>query len=194
MYCGRCGTKIPDGYQYCMKCGYDNLSFKNHNKKTTSKSLHSNLKIFVFCFFLTILIVLSIISMFESKRQNDWLLGDIKRGCTKEEIKNSDFNDSIVKKEDDTWVSKITNFEGFAGCNGFAKYYFDGDKLEGVLVTIKESDASIYSISQIKKNIIKKYTIKYGEPEKNLNRCMWEMSKGDIEIYELDNTLRISLD
>ena len=33
MYCGKCGKKIPDGYEYCMYCGASLLT----NKKPPNK-------------------------------------------------------------------------------------------------------------------------------------------------------------
>jgi uncharacterized protein YxeA len=174
MYCGKCGKKIPDGYEYCMYCG----------AKVGNQNMVKKKKIFKIIISIIALIVViggGLFLYFQFSTKNFGYLRNTKWGMSLSEVKNTEKGNNI-SKDSSTLIYLTNDNVGLEKINTTVSYSFDNGKLSkgAILVFTNETGKDSQTILD---SILSAYRSLYGkEIEATGYSYSWITKKSRIEV------------
>lgn len=184
MYCGKCGKKVPDGYDYCMYCGA-----KIENKDITKRK--KNHKKFIVIITLIVAICGGSFFFFQSNAKNVGYLRNTRWGMSLSEVKNTE-KGSNISNDNSTLIYLTDDNIGLEKINTTVSYSFDNGKLNKgtILVFTKDSGKDDQTVLN---NVLTAYRTQYGKEKKTEASYQWTTPKSQIEVaYVMEGSIMIT--
>ena len=190
MFCGKCGAEIPDGYEFCMKCGSKiDLTQKNNVEVPKKKSKKWLIPVIA----VVVIIVIAIVAIYFVKdmQKKSGLYNNIAWGTSFENVKaivDKENGDEKVEASDDKSLvfEQVDNYKGDSGVSATVIYDCKSDDtLHSVQLFISNGDDSKYTDSQLYDKYEKEFTDLYGESGNDTLGMTWKTEKSKIKLIHL---------
>lgn len=193
MFCGKCGANIPDGNEFCTKCGTKiGVSQVDSNEavvvegKTEKKAIKTNI---IASVLVTIVIIMLAVIVFSLKDSNEkrGYFANIPWGTDFETVQkkvNKEFNCELSgSKEGEVLFFVKENYDGMQGVKAYLTFYCEEKStLSRVEVMIAVEDGSEYTGDEIADKLINKYNKLYGEAENDGHIYEWITKNSTIDL------------
>ena len=213
MYCGKCGSKIPEGYEFCMNCGSkiespfvviakdsDCKEFR-YPKRSIGKKQKVILLITLVCILLMVSVVATVFYFHKPEDDMGYFANipwgtDIKTAEKMVEEK-LEIEGDIKKEKDsegnDTLHFEIKNYEGASGIDTNARLFFDSENcLNQVTVFVLQDGSDKGAVKETADRLIAKFDSLYGKHYKKLEyEYNWMAEDAAISISQLTDDLLI---
>lgn len=175
MFCGKCGAKVLEGYEFCMRCGTrintsDTISAESivEEKKSEKKFLNKKMFTIVTAGLVIVLMVIVVVSGLMGVDEKNGYFANIPWGTDIETVKkkfDQTFKfESVISLERDSVAAIIENYDGMEGVSvGYILYCKDNESLSSVAVVFGAEDESRYTVEKIADELIEKYNKLFGK-------------------------------
>lgn len=169
MICGKCGANVPDGYEFCMKCGAkidisqaDSTASAVVETKPEKKGINKKVLIPVVAAIVIVLTVVAILFGMKGAAEKNGYFANIPWGTDMETVRkkvDTAFKcESTIGKGKDAVIASIKNYDGMKGVNALLLLYCkDKGTLNEVSIVFSAEDDSRYTGKKIADELIGKY-------------------------------------
>ncbi len=188
MFCGKCGSKLLDGYEFCMKCGtkIDLLISEDNENDVNISFLKSKKKILIpIITIVSLIIMIGIVFYFmQYAKERSGLYNNIAWGTSKEKIKEM-LGDNIIGGEegDNDFLTIISDYDGMKDVEGLVSYYFVDNGLHEINLTLINNENSSYTDSMIIEKYANKFDNLYGNKKEDIGSYIWNTKESKIELF-----------
>lgn len=193
MICQKCGADVPDGYEYCMKCGAKiNVTqdeAESSEKKAFSK-IKVNKKVLIAAVGTMAVILIAVMLAFGLKgstEKNGYFANipwgtDIK--TVKKKVDKTFKCKSRIGENNDSVVAVEKNYDGMQGVSAVTVLFCkDKGTLNKVDVGFTVDDDSDYTYGKVAKQLVKKYNKLFGKADHNEGYSYkWKTKNGSITL------------
>jgi hypothetical protein len=188
MFCPKCGSEIPEGYEFCMKCGTKAVLEQPSNEVTKVDDKSKKFLPFLIIGIVVVAAILFIITSGGSAAEKKGLFKGVEwESDTATAMKK--LNKALPKidfKESDNGIIGID--EEYKGKEGVSLGYMltfkgSGKTLSEVSLIYTVSDDSKYTSDDVYEDAVKEYTKLYGKPDTDKGyQVEWETEESEVEI------------
>lgn len=198
MYCGKCGAIIPDGYEFCMKCG---TKIETPNEETAENSIVEaepvkkgiKKKVLIPVIAVIVVALASIVIIFGTRNnvEKNGYFANIPWGTDIETVQKDVeqfFNcESSIEEDENLVIASIENYEGMQGVKASPILYCDDDgKLNKVSIVFTRDDNSEYTGDKIADRLIEKYNKLFNTADKSEKYThKWVTENSTIKLFKL---------
>lgn len=195
MYCGKCGAIIPDGYEFCMKCGTkietpneETAENRTVEVKPVKKGINKKVLIPIIAVIVVALATVVIIFGISNNVEKNGYFANIPWGTDIETVQkevDKFFNcESFVGEDKDSIVVVIENYEGMQGVDAALMLYCeDNGTLNKVSVLLTIEDDSSYTNEKVVDKLVEKYNKLFNEADESYGfTYKWTTSNSTIEL------------
>lgn len=193
MICGKCGANVPDGYEFCMKCGAkidisqaDSTASAVVETKPEKKGINKKVLIPVVAAIVIVLTVVAILFGMKGAAEKNGYFANIPWGTDMETVQKK--VDKALKCEssigkDAVFVS-INNYDGMKGVNALPMLYCkDNGTLNEVSIIFTVEDDSRYTGKKIADELIGKYDKLFGKADSSMGcSYKWKTKNSTIKL------------
>ena len=193
MFCGKCGANIPDGNEFCTKCGTKiDVSQVDSNEaavvegKAEKKAIKTNIIVSGLVGIIIIMLAVLVFSLKDSNEKRGYF-ANIPWGTDFETVQkkvNKEFNcESSIAKENEVLFLAKENYDDMQGVRADLIFYCEEKAtLSRVEVMIVVEDGSEYTGDEIADKLINKYNKLYGEAENDGHTYEWITKNSTIDL------------
>lgn len=202
MFCGKCGANVPDGYEFCMKCGtkidtssVDTTETNVVAVKPEQKRINKKILISVVAAIVIVVAVLAIVFGMKGAAEKNGYFANIPWGTDIETVQkkvDKRFKcESEIVEDKDCVIAAIENYDGMKGVSAIpALYCEDKGTLNKVTVMFSVKDGSKYTGEKIAFELIEKYNKLFGKADSNKGYSYkWSTKNSTIELVFLSKDL-----
>ena len=205
MFCGKCGANIPDGYEFCMKCGtkidmnQDNTEIEHaindNDKEIRKKKIHKKGVLLICGIMIAVLLAGAGVIYAKIASVRNGYFANIAWGTdidtVKEKVDKAYNCDSSISRDRDSVIVDIENYEKMDGVSAMTILYCkEGERLNEVSTIFVIHDDSTYSESKVVKKIVEIYSKLYGKYEQEKDdECFfytWKTKNSYIELSGIE--------
>lgn len=175
MICQKCGAEVPDGYEYCMKCGAKvNVTqdeAESSEKKAVSK-IKANKKVLIAAVGAMVVILIAVVLAFGLKRstEKNGYFANIPWGTdiktVKKQVDKTFKCESRIGESNDSIIAVTKNYDGMQGVGTVTVLFCEDEgTLNKVSVKFTVDDDSSYTYGKVVKQLVKKYNKLFGKAD-----------------------------
>ena len=178
MICGKCGANVPDGYEFCMKCGAkidisqaDSTASAVVETKPEKKGINKKVLIPVVAAIVIVLTVVAILFGMKGSAEKNGYFANIPWGTDMETVQKKvdkafKCESSIAGEDKDVVFASIKNYDGMKGVNPLLLLRCeDKGTLNRVSIIFTAEDDSRYTGEEIADKLIGKYDKLFGKAD-----------------------------
>ncbi len=207
MFCGKCGANIPDGYEFCMKCGtkidlnQDNMEIedaKNEDKEIRRKKIHKKGILLICGIMIAMLLVGAGVVYTKIASARNGYFANIAWGTdidtVKEKVDKAYDCESAMSDDRDCVMAKIEDYKEMRGVTALTGLYCqDNECLNEVTVVFLIDDDSAYTESDVVEKVTEEYNKLYGECDKDekfdYHSYTWKTKNSYIELSRIEELM-----
>lgn len=201
MFCGKCGANVPDGYEFCMKCGtkvditQTEVLTPTENAAPAQKKINKKVLIPVIGVIAVALIAVALIFGLKGSAEKNGYFANIPWGTDIETVQkkvDKTFKcESSIVKDKDSVIAFIENYDGMQGVNALPILYCeDKGTLNEVSITFSAEDGSRYTGEKIADELIEKYNKLFGKADSSKGYSYkWTTKNSTIELVIVSEDL-----
>lgn len=210
MYCGKCGKKLVDGYEFCMNCGAKMPATNNAGtdtggdiKKSKGDKRSFVNKKTVICFAATIIViavVMLITSIVRKKSVSEYFANipwDTDMQTIQKMIKDKYDCEIRFSGDKESIIAIIDDYDGMDGVSASVFLNCGASRsLNSVYALLTVEAGGQYSSEKVMELLTKKYSRAFGEPENTYGFSnSWTTKNSIIEVLLMsDTTVVLSYD
>lgn len=195
MFCGKCGANVPDGYEFCMKCGAKlditqaEVSTPTENAVPVPKAINKKVLIPVIGVIAVIVVAIALMFGLKEASEKNGYCANIPWGTDIETVQkkvDKTFKcESKVGEDKDSVICSIEDYDGMKGVSALLIFYCnDNGSFNNVSASLFVDDDSKYTGTKIKKELVAKYDKLFGESENsNGQSYVWETKNSTINLF-----------
>lgn len=196
MLCSKCGTEVPNGYEFCSNCGYkvETTQMPENERSISKKKKWILLVAAIVCVAALVIVALYFIN--DAKKKNG-LYENIAWGTSYDDVKTM-----IDKKSGDEKAITVSdkaviyeNFENYRGDKDIeALVIYDcqsDDTLHKVQLLIGNGDGSNYTDEELYDKYANELTKLYGDSEDDKIRQIWTTKNSQIKLFYFSDEIMI---
>ena len=207
MFCGKCGASVPDGYEFCMKCGTklniseeaieDTLEVSSDEaKENTSVCVKSNKKKIIILASVVVVVIVGIFFFVTQSIKRNGLYNNVAWGTSIEEVMEiaEKESDDVIDGKDDSKVQyAFEDYNGVKGLTLLVTYQCEGEKgLDSVGLLLLNSEDGEYTDEEILDLAHEKLTKLYGKAEDDGIHDTWNTKLSEISLsYVMDGLIAV---
>jgi len=202
MICDKCGANVPDGYEFCMKCGTKiktsqvvpvEASLEEaapEKRKITKKELIPVITVAV-----VIIALVAIMLGMKGGSEKNGYFANIPWGTDIETVQRMIDKtykcESLIGKDKNTVIATIENYDGMQGVSALLLLTCeDNSTLNEVSVLFSAEDGSKYTSEKIAAELVKKYNGLFGKADTSSGYSKkWMTKNSTIELLDLTDNL-----
>ena len=202
MFCGKCGANVPDGYEFCMKCGTkidisqaESTASAVVETKPEKKGINKKVLIPVVAAIVIVLAVVAILFGMKGAAEKNGYFANIPWGTDIETVQkkvDKAFKcESSIGKDKDSVIASIENYDGMKGVNALPILYCeDKGTLNKVSIMFSAEDDSRYTGEKIADELIGKYDKLFGKADSSKGYSYkWKTKNSTIELVIFSENL-----
>ena len=208
MFCGKCGANIPDGYEFCMKCGtkidmnQDNTEIEHtindNDKEIRKKKIHKKGILLSLGILIAVLLAGAGVAYTKIASVRNGYFANIAWATdidtVKEKVDKAYNCDSIISDDRDCVMAEIEDYKEMKGVTALTGLYCkDKECLNEVTVVFLIDDDSDYTESDVVEKVTKEYNKLYGECDKNekldFHSYTWKTKNSYIELSRIEELM-----
>ena len=209
MICGKCGANVPDGYEFCMKCGAkidisqaDSTASAVVETKPEKKGINKKVLIPVVAAIVIVLTVVAILFGMKVSAEKNGYFANIPWGTDMEIVQKKvdkafKCESSIGGEDNDAIFAYIKNYDGMKGVNAHLILDCeDKGTLNEVSIIFTAEDDSRYTCEEIADKLIGKYNKLFGKAESSTGSSgdfyIWKTKNGTIDLASSENLIMLT--
>lgn len=185
MFCGKCGTEVPDGYEFCMKCGskIEPTQVPKNESSMPKKKKWVIPLIVIVCVVGVIIVALYFIN--DVKKKNG-LYNNIAWGTSYDDIKSmfddKDGDKKVLTKDDELHVNElIEDYKEDKEISAMVTYDCEDDgTLHKVDLVVTNGDESKFTDEKLYDKYKSELTELYGDSKDDIIGEFWTTKKSKI--------------
>ena len=197
MFCGKCGANVPDGYEFCMKCGtkIEINQLETNDENESSKRINKKLLIPVIVIILVMFIAMGLIFGLKVRQEKSGYFANIPWGTgvetVKEKVDRTFKCESFIGEDENSVSVMIADYDGMKGVTAFSVFYCkDNGTLNEVGIILTAEDESDYTGDQVIKEVVAKYDKLFGKNDNSKDfSYIWETPNSTVELVSFSEEL-----
>lgn len=197
MFCGKCGANVPDGYEFCMKCGtkIEINQLETNDENESSKRTNKKMLIPVIGIIVVLFIATGFIFGLKITQEKSGYFANIPWGTdietVKKEVDKTFKCESFIGEDKNSVTAMIVDYDGMKGVTALPVFYCeDNGTLNEVSIMLTAEDKSDYTEEQVIKEVVAKYDKLFGKSDNSKGfSYIWETPNSTIELVSFSEEL-----
>lgn len=197
MFCGKCGANVPDGYEFCMKCGtkIEINQLETNDENESSKRTNKKMLIPVIGIIVVLFIATGFIFGLKITQEKSGYFANIPWGTdietVKKEVDKTFKCESFIGEDKNSVTAMIVDYDGMKGVTALPFFYCeDNGTLNEVSIMLTAEDKSDYTEEQVIKEVVAKYDKLFGKSDNSKGfSYIWETPNSTIELVSFSEEL-----
>lgn len=205
MFCGKCGAQVPDGFEFCMKCGtkIDTSQVVSTEGASAVKAKPKKKKVLISLAVAIMVVLATVVAIFGMKDTAEENSFDDKNGyfadipwgtdieTVQKKVEEAFKCKTSIGEENDSVIASIENYDGMQGVGAVPILSCeDNGTLNKVAIAFTAGDDSEYSGEQIAEELLEKYNELFGKADSSMGfTYKWSTPNSSIELVYFSEDL-----